>query len=116
MNYLFRKFDIKIKMVAPYKHQSLQAGNGIKSLSNDLTKHLTNLCQMCPKYLPLATFAYNTFNTHNLGNCSPYKLVFGRKPKLLLNLEIMPNIKFPSTFKDYCELLNKRLQYIHKLL
>ena len=29
MNYLFSKFNIKIKMVAPYNHQSLQAEHGI---------------------------------------------------------------------------------------
>ena len=107
VNYLFKRLDIKIKTVAPYNHQSLQAENRIKSLSNILTKHLTNLGQMWPKYLPLATFAYNTFNTPNLGNYSPYKLVFGRKPKLLLNLETMNDIKISSTFKDYYELLNK---------
>ena len=39
-------------------------------------KHLTNLGQMWPKYLSLATFAYNTFNTPNLVNYSPYELVF----------------------------------------
>ena len=33
MNYLFSKFNIKIKTVAPYNHQSLQAEHGIKSLS-----------------------------------------------------------------------------------
>ena len=49
MNYLFSKFNIKIKMVAPYNHQSLQAEHGIKSLSTILTKHLTNLGQMWPK-------------------------------------------------------------------
>ena len=58
MNYLFNKFDIKIKTVAPYNHQSLQAEHGIKSLSMILTKYLTNLRQMWPKYLSLATFAY----------------------------------------------------------
>ena len=84
INYLFKKLDIKIKTVVPYNHQSLQPEHGIKSLSNILTKHLTNLGQMWPKYLPLATFAYNTFNTPNIGNYSPYKLVFGRKPKLKL--------------------------------
>ena len=41
MNYLFKRLGIKIKMVAPYNHQSLQAEHGIKSLSNILTKHLT---------------------------------------------------------------------------
>ena len=71
---------------------------------------------MWPKYLQLATFANNTFNTPNLGNYSPYKLVFGRKPKSLLNLESTPNMKVSGTFKDYYELLNKRLKYLHKLL
>ena len=33
MTYLLNKFGIKIKTVAPYIHQSLQAKHGIKSLS-----------------------------------------------------------------------------------
>ena len=85
MNYIFKKFSIKIKTVAPYNYQSLQAEHGIKSFSNILTKHLTNHRQMWPKYLPLATLAHNTFNSPNLGNYSPYELVFGRKLKLLLD-------------------------------
>ena len=32
-------------------------------------------------------------------------MVFGRKPKLPLNLEIMPDIKVWGTFKDYYNLL-----------
>ena len=87
MNYLFNKFDIKTKTVAPYNHQSLQTEHGIKSLSMILTKDLANLGQMWPKYLSLATFVYNTFNSLNLANYSPYELVFGRKPKMILNLE-----------------------------
>ena len=87
MTYLLKKFDIKVRTVAPYNHQSLQAEHGIKSLSNILTKHLTNLGQMWPNYLSLATFAYNTFNTPNFGNYSPYELTFGRKPKPLINLD-----------------------------
>ena len=63
INYLFKKLDIKIKTVATYNHQLLQAEHGIKSLSTIMTKHLTDLGQMWPKYLPLATLAYNTFNT-----------------------------------------------------
>ena len=116
MNYLFNKFDIKIKTVAPYNHQSLQAEHRIKSFSMILTKHLTNLGQMWPKYLFLATFVYNTFHSLNLANYSLYKLVFGRKPKILLNLETMPDIKVSGTFKNYHELLNKRLKYLHDLL
>ena len=107
MNYLFKKLDIKIKTVAPYNHQSLQAEHGIISLSNILTKPLTNLGQMWPKYFPLATFVHSMFNTPNLGNYRPYKLVFGRKPKLLLKLETTPDFKVSGTFKDYYELLNR---------
>ena len=53
MTYLLNKFNIKVRTVAPYNHQSLQAEHDIKSLSTILTKHLTNLDQMWPKYLPL---------------------------------------------------------------
>ena len=63
MNYLIKKFNIKIKTAAPYNHQSLQAEHRIKSLSTILTKHLMNLGQMWPKYLPPVTLSYNIFNT-----------------------------------------------------
>ena len=63
---------------------------------------------MWPKYLSLATFVYNTFNILNLANYSPYELVFRRKPKMLLNLDTMPDIMVLGTFKDYHKLLNKR--------
>ena len=98
MNYLFNKLDIKIKTVASYNHQSLQAKHGIKSLSTISMKHLTNLGQMWPKYLSLATFAYNMFNSPNLANYSSYELVFGRKPKILLNLDTTADIKASGPF------------------
>ena len=107
LNYLFTKFNIKIKMVAPYNHQSLQAEPGIKSLLTILTKFLTSLDQMCPKYLSLSTIAYNTFNTPNLANYSPYEFVFGRKSTILLNLETTPDVKVSGSFREYYELLNK---------
>ena len=103
-------------MVTPYNHQSLQVEHGIKSLSTILTKHLTNLGQMWPKYLSLSTFAYNTFNTPNLAKYSPYELVFGRKPKILLNLEMIPDVKISGSFKEYYKLLNKQLKYLHKII
>ena len=116
MNYLFRKLNIKIKTIAPYNHQSLQAEHSIKSLSRILTTHLTGQGQMWHKYLPLVTFAHNTFISPNLTNHSPYKLVFGRKPKLLLDLETDPDVKVSGTYREYFLQLSKRLEYLHKLL
>ena len=116
MNYLFRKLGVKIKTVGPYNHQSLQAEHGIKSLSNILTKHLTGEGQMWHKYLSLATFSYNIFNSPNLYNHSPYELVFGRRPKILLDLETNLERKVPGTYKEYFMLLYRRLQCLQKLL
>ena len=121
MSYLFKKLGISIKTVGPYNHKSLQAEHGIKSLSNILSKCLTGQGQTCQgqtwhKFLSLATFAYNMFHTPNLGNYSPYELVFGRMPKILINIETDPDIKVSGTYKDYQALLTKRLDYLQNML
>ena len=71
---------------------------------------------MRTKYVLLATFTYNTFNSPNLGNCSPYELTFGRKPKLLLNVETNPDIKVSRNFREYYDSLNKRIKYLQNSL
>ena len=70
---------------------------------------------MWTKYLSLATFAYNILNSPNLGNYSPYELTLGRKPKLLLNTETSPDIKISRNFKEYYDLLNKRIKYLQDI-
>ena len=107
---------INIKTVGPYNHKSLQAEHGIKSLSSIPLKYLTGQGQTWHRFLSLATFAYNIFHTLYLGNYSPYELVFGRKPRILINLETDQDIKVSGTFKDYYTLLTKRLEYLQKML
>ena len=116
MNYLFKRLGIKIKTVGPYNHHSLHAKHGIKSLSNILTKHLMGQGQNRNKLLCLATFAYNSFNTPNLCNHSPFELIFGRQAKILLDLETDPNLKVSVMYWDYYTLLNKRLHYLQNIL
>ena len=103
-----------IKTVAPYNHQSLQAEHGIKSLSNILTKHLTRSGEMWPDYLPFATLAHITYNSPNLSNYSPSELVFGRKPKLLLDLETDPDIKVSATYKEFYEKIREKIEILAK--
>ena len=86
----------------------------IKSLSCIVAKHLTSLGQIWTKYMSLA--AYNTFNTPNFGNYSPYELTFGRKHKLLLNIESNSDIKVSRNIREYYELLNKRIKYLQNVL
>ena len=71
---------------------------------------------MWPKYLSLATFVHALFNTPNLANPCMHELVFGRKLKVLLNLETTSDITVAGTFREYHDLLNKRLKYLHELL
>ena len=101
MSYLFKRLGIKIRTVAPYNHQSLQAEHSIKSLSNILTKHLTKSGEMWIDYLPFTTLAHNTYNSPNLSNHTPYELVFGRKLKLLLDLETNQDIKVAAMYKEH---------------
>ena len=41
---------------------------------------------MWHKYLPLATFAHNTFNSPNLANHSPYELSVWKKTEITIRL------------------------------
>ena len=116
MNYLFKALGIKMKTVGPYNHKSLQAEHGIKSLSSILTKHLTGQGQTWHKFLSLATFAYNTFHSPNLGNYPPFELTLWREPRILLNLETDPDTRISGTYTDYHTLLTKRLKYLQNML
>ena len=116
ISYLFKKLGISIKTVGPYYHKSLQAEHGITFLSDILSKHLTGQGPTWHKFLSLATFAYNIFYTPNLGNYSLYELVFRRRPKILINKDTDLDIKVSGTYKDYCTLLTKRLDYLQNML
>ena len=93
--------------IALYNHQSLWAEHSIKSLSRILTKLLSGQGKMWHKYLPLANFTHDIFNSPNLANHSPYELVFGRKPKLLLDLEMDPDVRVSGTYREYFLQLRK---------
>ena len=67
-------------------------------------------------YLPFATLVHNTYNSPNLSNYSLYELVFGRRPKLLLDLEMDPDIKVLVTYREYYKRLELRLKYSQKVL
>ena len=56
------------------------------------------------------------FNTPYLAYYSPYELTYGRKPRPLLNLDSNPDFKVSGTFREYYDMLNKRLKYLHDIL
>ena len=71
---------------------------------------------MWHKYLPLATFAHNMFNSPNLASHSPYELLFGRKPKLLLDLETDPDVRVSGIHREYLPAIKKKTRIFTQTL
>ena len=111
MEAFMTKLNIKIVLVSPTNHQSLQAEHGIKGLSGLLVKHLSTVWSWL-SVLPYSMLCYNGYSSPNLNGYSPYELVFGHKMTLSHELEIKVDTVVSGTFKDYYEKLKKNLQYM----
>ena len=61
-------------------------------------KHLSGLLDNWHLYKRPAMLTYNTYNTPNLDNLSPFELAFGRKPILVPKLESILHIPVTGTF------------------
>ena len=109
------QLNIKVIFVSPTNHKSLLAEHGIKSLSNLLVKHLTEVWSW-PDCLPYAMLCYNAYSTPNLDNMSPHELVFGHKATISHELEIRPDVVVSGTFTEYYERLKKNLKYMRDRL
>ena len=109
------QLNIKIVLVSPTNHQSLQAEHGIKSLSGLLVKHLSTVWSW-HSVLPYSMLCYNGYSSPNLNGYSPYELMFGHKMTLSHELEIKVDTVVSGTFKDYYEKLKKKLQYMGERL
>ena len=55
---------------------------------------------------------YNTYNTPNLDNLSPFKLALGRKPILVPRLENTPHVPVTGTFAKANQVLEQKLKYL----
>ena len=109
------QLNIKVILVSPTNHQSLQAEHGIKSLSGLLVKHLSTVWSW-PSILPFSMVCYNGFSSPNLDGYSLFELVFGYKMTLDQRLEIKVDTVVSGTFRDYYEKLKKNLQYMGERL
>ena len=109
------QLNIKVILVSPTNHQSLQAEHGIKSLSGLLVKHLSTVWSW-HSVLPYSMLCYNGYSSPNLNGYSPYELVFGHKMTLSHELEIKIDTVVSGTFKEYYEKLKRNLQYMGERL
>jgi hypothetical protein len=112
--YFFAQHNIKIWTVGPTNHRSLKAEAGIKTLSNLLMKHLTDLGRNWPDILPLAIMSYNCFSSPNLLGHSPIELSLGRKPRIIPELEQDIDGEVSYGFKPYLSKLQEKLAYLRQ--
>ena len=75
------QLNIKVVLVIPTNHKSLQAEHSIKSLSGLLVKHLSTVWSW-HSILPYCMLCYNGYASPNLNGYSPFELVFGLKMTL----------------------------------
>ena len=109
------QLNIKVILVSPTNHKSLQAEHGIKSLSGLLVKHLSEVWSW-HSCLPYSMLCYNVYSTPNLNGYSPYELVFGYKMTLSQELELKVDTVVSGTFTDYYEKIKKNLKYMGERL
>ena len=109
------QLNIKVILVSPTNHKSLQAEHGIKSLLGLLVKHLSQVWSW-HSCLPYSMLCYNGYSTPNLNGYSPYELVFGHKMTLSQELELKVDTVVSGTFTDYYEKLKKNLKYLGERL
>ena len=114
--WFFKAYGIQLITVSPTNHKSLQAEHGIKSLSSILMKHLSGLGDDWHLYTRPAMLTYNTYNTPNLDNLSPFELALGRKPILVPRLENTPHVPVTGTFAKAKELHEQKLKYLREKL
>ena len=65
-------------------------------------------------WIDAAVFAYNTSRQESL-QTSPYEIVFGRIPRLPLELELGLPLKDPSTQSEYTQSLRKVFQEVREV-
>ena len=112
----FHALGVSLITVSTTNHQSLQAEHGIKSLVQLLEKHLTKDGSRWHMFLPAAVFNYNTYNSPNLDQYSPYELTFGHPPKIHPGIEIVPKVPRTGTYAQYYTELRERLMRLRTSL
>ena len=109
------QLNIKVILVSPTNHKSLQPEHGIKSLSGLFVKHLSTVWSW-HSILPYCMLCYNGYASPNLNGYSPFELVFGHKMTLSPDLEMKVDVVVSGTFKEYYEKLKKNLKYMGERL
>ena len=112
-DFLWKAVRTNAKTCSPYNHGSLQVERHIQSISKLISSNLKDTGSNWDTFCESATFAYNTHVIPRLG-FSPYYLVFLRNPPTLTELRFSPLEEVKSTYREYVQFLQQRLEHVGK--
>lgn len=109
---LCETLKIEQKTISVQNHGSLLVERHIRTLSDFLKVNLEPFGRDWPMYVPTSCYSYNVFSSPQLGNMSPYELVFAREPKNLANISFEPLATLSHDYHDYADHLKRKFQHI----
>ena len=108
--------NCRLKVISPYNHGSSKVERQIKTISDNILKHLWDKGQMSPLFVTTAAYAMNTFASEALNGFSPFQLVFVCDPPDLMSLSFPKVDTIPVVYREYYNLLLARAQMVGRLL
>ena len=108
--------QIDKKVISVENHGSLHVERHIRTLSQFLKVNLNQFGNDWVRYISTTCYAYNSFSSAQLGNHSPYELVFGREPPNLTTLTFNPMTGLSQTYEEYVDHLKKKFHHISRTM
>ena len=108
--------NCRLKIISPYNHGSSKCKRQIKTISENIVKHLRDKGYMWPIFTTTAAYAMNMFASEALSSFLPFQFVFLRDPPDLTNLSFPKIDTIPANYHEYYNLLLARAQMIGRLL
>lgn len=116
MEILCKTLNISHKVISVLNHGSLHVERQIRSISDLIKVNLDQYGDDWVRYYSVAQYSFNTFSSPQLGNHSPFYLVFYREPRDFSGLTFHPPTGLSSSQKDYIQQLNERFQSVSKFM
>ena len=108
--------NIDRKVISVKNHGSFHVERHIRTLSDFLKVNLNQYGTDWVRFVSTTCYAYNSFSSPQLGNFSPYELVFGREPPNLTSLVFSPVSGLSRTYEEYAEHLKKKFEHVSKTI
>ena len=116
MEIVCEALKISQKVISVMNHGSLHVERQIKSIADLIKVNLDQYGENWVQYHSVAQYSFNTFSSPQLGNYSPYYLVFYREPKDVSGLNFRPLVGLTSSQAEYIEQVKERFESVSKFM